>query len=155
MELKSGAFDAGASIPKKHTCDGADLSPPLAWNGVPEGTVSFVLIMDDPDAPPGTWVHWVLFNVSAATSRLEEGLPKTESVLGGARHGACWGVNKFNRVGYHGPCPPPGKPHRYVFTLYALDTMLELPARAGKADVLQAAKAHVLAETTLTGLYGR
>jgi len=155
MELKSTAFDAGAPIPEKHTCDGEDVSPALAWSGVPEGTASFVLIMDDPDAPPGTWVHWVLFNLPAGAATLAEGLPKTETVEGGAVHGTCWGVHEFSRVGYHGPCPPPGKPHRYVFRLYALDTVLDLPPRASKAEVLQAAKGRVLAEAELMGTYGR
>jgi Raf kinase inhibitor-like YbhB/YbcL family protein len=155
MELNSDAFDAGASVPEKHTCDGEDLSPALAWSGTPEGTASFVLIMDDPDAPSGTWVHWVLFNLPADGTTLEEGLPKTETVDGGVRQGACWGVNRFSRVGYHGPCPPPGQTHRYVFRLYALDTMLDLPGRSTQEAVLSAAEGHVLAEAELMGTYGR
>ncbi len=155
MKLTTTAFDGGGSIPAKDTCDGQDVSPPLAWVGAPEGTRAFVLIMDDPDAPPGTWVHWVLFNVPADTTGLKEDLPKTETLADGSAQGACWGVSSFSRVGYHGPCPPPGKPHRYFFRLYALDTPLDLPARASQADVRRAAEGHVLAEAELMGTYGR
>ncbi len=155
MELTTTAFDRGGAIPAEFTCDGTDVSPALSWTGVPEGTKSFVMIMDDPDAPPGTWVHWVLFNLPAGTTELAEGLPRTEQLAGGALQGACWGVKSLSRVGYYGPCPPPGKPHRYYFRLYALDTSLDLAPRASKAEVLAAAQGHVLAEADLMGTYGR
>ena len=155
MDLHTAAFDPGGTIPAEYTCDGRDVSPALAWSDAPEGTRSFVLIMDDPDAPPGTWVHWVLFNLPADTSGLAKGLPKRKALDDGSVHGACWGVSSFSRVGYHGPCPPPGKPHRYFFRLYALDTKLALEPGASKDDVLEAAAGHVLAEAELMGLYGR
>lgn len=155
MDLTTPAFEGGGTIPVRHTCEGEDASPALAWSGAPEGTRSFVLIMDDPDAPPGTWVHWVLFDLPAETTSLAEGVPKDQTLEDGARHGACWGVDSFSRVGYHGPCPPPGKPHRYYFRLYALDTLLELKAGSSKAEVLRAAEGHVLAEAELMGTFGR
>jgi Raf kinase inhibitor-like YbhB/YbcL family protein len=155
MQLTTMAFETGGRIPVRYTCDGEDLSPPLAWSGIPKGTAGFVLIMDDPDAPPGTWVHWVLFDLPSDTKQLAEGLPKTETVEGGGTHGACWGVSSYSRVGYHGPCPPPGSPHRYFFRLYALDAPLGLPAKATKEEVLEAMRGRVLAEAELTGVYGR
>jgi Raf kinase inhibitor-like YbhB/YbcL family protein len=155
MKLSSDAFDAGASIPRRHSCDGEDVSPALHWSGVPEGTKSFALIMDDPDAPPGTWVHWVLYDLAGDATGLPENLPKHERLEGGAVQGACWGVDRFSRVGYHGPCPPPGGPHRYFFRLYALDTARELNPRATKAQLLSAMKGHVLAEAELMGTYSR
>lgn len=155
FSLTSPAFNEGGTIPKKHTCDGPDLSPVLEWKDSPAGTVSFALIMDDPDAPPGTWVHWVAYDLPATTQKLDEGVPKTETLAGGGKQGACWGVNDFSRVGYYGPCPPPGSPHRYYFKLYALDTTLNFPAKATKADVEKAMAGHILAETKLMGQYGR
>jgi Raf kinase inhibitor-like YbhB/YbcL family protein len=155
MELKSSAFEADGRIPVKYTCDGEDLSPPLAWSGAPQGTQSFAMIMDDPDAPPGTWVHWVLYDLPATTRELPEGLPKNETLDDGSVHGICWGVSSFNRVGYYGPCPPPGSPHRYFFKLYALDAKLALDPRATKDDVVKAMEGHVLAKVELVGLYGR
>ena len=155
MELTSSAFSEGQPIPRQHTCDGEDSSPPLRWTGAPEGTRTFALIMDDPDAPVGTWVHWVLYDLPADATELGRGLPKQEKLDSGATHGLCWGVSSFQRVGYHGPCPPPGKPHRYVFKLQALDTLLGLGPRATKDDVLRAAEGHVLAEARLVGTYRR
>jgi Raf kinase inhibitor-like YbhB/YbcL family protein len=155
MNLTSPAFDPGGRIPSRHTCDGEDLSPALAWNGVPEGTRSFALVMDDPDAPPGTWVHWVLYGIGPASRELGEGIAKRPSLPDGARQGLCWGVSSFARVGYYGPCPPPGGPHRYSFRLYALDVELELEAKATKDDLEAAMNGHVLAEAELVGLYGR
>jgi Raf kinase inhibitor-like YbhB/YbcL family protein len=111
--------------------------------------------MDDPDAPPGTWVHWVLYDIPPVQVELEEGVPKNATVEGGASHGVCWGVQSFSRVGYHGPCPPPGPPHRYSFRIYALDSRLELPAKATKEQVERAMSGHVLARAELIGLYGR
>ena len=155
MKLSSTAFPAGGRIPSGYTCDGEDLSPPLVWTEAPRGTRSFALIMDDPDAPSGTWVHWVLYDLPASRSGLEEGVPKSVSLDGGASHGVCWGVRSYSRVGYHGPCPPPGSPHHYSFRIYALDLRLDLPARATKEQVEQAMQGHVLAQAELIGVYGR
>lgn len=155
MKLTSAAFRDGAAIPVRHTCDGEDSSPPLAWSGVPEGTAALALIMDDPDAPAGTWVHWVLYDLPAGAAALPEGLSKGERPPCGGAQGACWGVDEFSRIGYHGPCPPPGRPHRYVFTVYALDAATGLRPRRTKAELLRAIKGRVLAHASLTGLYGR
>lgn len=149
--LTSTAFAEGAAIPVKYTCDGADLSPPLAWTGTPDATKNFALIADDPDAPAGTWVHWVLFNLSGLVHALPESVAKAESVLAGALQGR----NDFKRIGYGGPCPPPGKPHRYHFKLYALDGPLALDAGATKTEVEHAMRDHVLGQAELTGSYGR
>lgn len=155
LQLTSTAFSANETIPKEFTCDGVDDSPPLSWQGAPEKTVAFALIMDDPDAPPGTWVHWVIYDIPKSASQLERAVPKTEKLNSGAQQGLVWGVEEFSRVGYHGPCPPPGKAHRYIFKLYALDAPLKLSPKATKAALLKAMKGHILAETSLTGLYGR
>jgi Raf kinase inhibitor-like YbhB/YbcL family protein len=155
MEIRSPAFDPESKIPDRHTCDGEDLSPALAWSVVPGGARSFVLMMDDPDAPPGTWVHWLLYDLPADRHELPEGLGRSESLVGGGLQGMCWGVESFSRVGYYGPCPPPGLPHRYHFRLYALDSRLGLPPKAEKKQVVDAMKGHVLAEAELVGLYGR
>ena len=139
--LTSTAFSDGAAIPAQYTCDGVDVSPPLAWSGPPPGSGSLALIADDPDAPAGTWVHWVLYNLPADVSELPENIAKVESLdLGGARQGR----NDFRHPGYGGPCPPPGPAHRYFFKLYALDTRLELKAGAQKKDVEAAMEGHVL-----------
>jgi len=151
FELKSQAFQAGDRIPTKYTCEGADVSPPLRWNDPPRGTRSIVLIADDPDAPVGDWVHWVIFNLPENQRDLPESVPTQETFPNGARQG----LNDFMNVGYGGPCPPPGKPHRYYFKLYALDGMLDLKPRATKAKVLEACKGHILAEAQLMGRFGR
>lgn len=155
FNLATPAFDNNGTIPRKYTCDGEDLSPALKWADVPAGTRSFALIMDDPDAPPGTWVHWVIYDIPGDAKGLDEGLPKRETLPNGAKQGLCWGVNDFSKVGYYGPCPPPGKPHRYFFKLYALDTKLALPAKATRSQVETKMKGHVLGETQLIGRYGR
>ncbi len=150
--LSSPSFKEGAAIPIKHTCDGADLSPPLSWSDAPAGTRSFALIADDPDAPAGTWVHWVLYNLPAATRELPENVAKVESLdLGGARQGR----NDSRRPGYAGPCPPPGPAHRYFFKLYALDVALTLKSGAQKKDVEAGMQGHVLATAQLMGTYAR
>ena len=150
--LTSSAFGDGSAIPVTHTCDGVDASPPLAWSGAPAGTRSFALIADDPDAPAGSWVHWVVYNVPAAVSELPENVAKVESLdLGGARQGR----NDFRRPGYGGPCPPPGPAHRYFFTLYALDAPLTLKAGAQRKDVETATEGHVLGRAQLMGTYAR
>ncbi len=151
MEIQSSAFKEGDRIPRKHTCDAEDVSPQLSWTAPPNGTKSLALICDDPDAPVGTWVHWVLFNLSPDTRGLPEAVPDGEQVMGGASHGR----NDFGGLGYGGPCPPPGPAHRYFFKLYAVDTKLALNAGATKADVVQAMKGHILAEGQLMGQYGR
>jgi Raf kinase inhibitor-like YbhB/YbcL family protein len=151
MKLRSPSFGDGEEIPVKFTCDGRNISPPLQWNDAPPGTKSFALICDDPDAPMGTWVHWVLFNLPAAAQELPEHVATRDALANGAKQG----TNDFKRVGYGGPCPPPGKPHRYLFTLHALATELALEPRSTKADLLKAMKGHVLAETSLMGIYER
>ncbi len=151
LQISSAAFSAGETIPKKFTCDGPDVSPHLKWNDPPANTQGIALVMDDPDAPAGTWVHWVLYDVPADARELPEGVPKQEQLSSGARQGR----NDFGKIGYGGPCPPPGKPHRYFFKLYALDTKLGLKAGATKADVERAMKGHILAQAELIGRYGR
>ena len=153
MEFKitSTAFETGAPIPMKHTGEGVDVSPPLKWTEPPEGTKSFALIADDPDAPMGTWVHWVAYNIPPAARQLPEGVPTVDKL----KDGTLQGMNDFGKVGYNGPMPPPGKPHRYFFKLYAVDAAMTLPARASKKDVEKAMKEHILAEVRLMGTYKR
>ncbi len=151
MQIQSSAFKEGATIPKKHTCDGEDISPALSWSAAPAGTKSLVLICDDPDAPVGTWVHWVLFGLRPDTTALPEDVPKKDEVLAGAKQGR----NDFRKIGYGGPCPPAGKPHRYFFKLYAIDVEPQLKVGATKAEVMKAVDGHILAEAQLMGRYGR
>lgn len=151
FQLHAGSFSENQQIPRNFTCDGQDISPMLTWTEPPARTQSFVLIADDPDAPAGTWVHWVVYNLPADSRQLPQGAPKDPEFEGGGRQG----VNDFQKIGYNGPCPPPGKPHRYFFRLYALDSRLDLPSGATKAAVEQAMEGHVLAETRLAGRYGR
>ena len=151
LELSSNSFSSGGNIPRQFTCDAEDRSPELHWSKPPDGTRSIALIADDPDAPVGTWVHWVLFNLPPDTQSLPEGVPKTDSL----ENGASQGTNDFGNVGYGGPCPPPGKPHRYFFKLYALDSPLSLKAGAKKADVERSMKGHILAQGECMGRYGR
>jgi Raf kinase inhibitor-like YbhB/YbcL family protein len=152
FQVRSDAFSEGETIPQKHTCEGADVSPPLAWTGAPEGTAAFALVVDDPDAPVGTWVHWVMFDMPPAVTSLEEGIPATGLLQSGAKQG----INDFKRPGYGGPCPPRGHgAHRYVFTVYALDATVGLKAGATKAELLASMEGHVLAEAELVGTYER
>ena len=151
--LTSPAFSDGGPIPRAHTCDGADLSPPLTWTGAPDGTRQLALIMDDPDAPGRTFVHWVLYRVTPTVTGLASGFPRDAETTKPVA--ARQGVNDFPATGYRGPCPPPGPAHRYVFTLYALGAELTLPPGATKALLLQALQGHVLGETQLTGKFGR
>ena len=151
FSLQSSAFSQGADIPRKFTCDGHDLSPALTWSEPPVGTRSLALIADDPDAPVGVWVHWVLYDLPATVRELHEGVAKEDVLDNGARQGR----NDFGRIGYGGPCPPPGKAHRYFFKLYALDAPTELKPGAAKAELVQAMKGHVLAEAELMGRYKR
>ena len=150
MELKSKVFEPGGLIPAKYTCDGEDISPPLNWSDAPAGTKTFALISDDPDAPVGTWVHWVIWNIPASASALDENLPKSASLPNGAKQG----TTDFRRIGYGGPCPPSGT-HRYFFKLYALDTTLNLPASTTKKDLEKAMQEHSLGQAELIGKYRR
>ncbi len=149
--LGSTSFPNGGKIAQRYTCDGADLSPMLNWDGVPAGTQSFTLIADDPDAPMGTWTHWMIWNIPGKATVLAEGLPKVELLDNGAHQGA----NDFKRIGYGGPCPPPGKPHRYHFRLFALDARLDLKASASRDEVELATKWHILSQTEWIGTYQR
>ena len=155
MQLTSSAFDHEQRIPDRYTCEGEDVSPALSWDGVPDGTSSLALVMDDPDAPPGTWVHWVLYDLPPETRALPESVPADETLADGGTHGACWGVDTFSRLGYHGPCPPPGSPHRYIFKLYALSRRLGLAPKATLDEVMAAMQGSILDETKLIGTYGR
>jgi len=150
MELTSAAFKPGEMIPAKYTCDGPDVSPSLTWSDPPAGTKSLALISDDPDAPVGTWVHWVMWNIPADARALEENVPKKESLPNGTKQG----TTDFRRIGYGGPCPPSGT-HRYFFKLYALDTTLNLPASTAKKDLEKAMQGHILAQAELMGKYRR
>ena len=151
LDLTSAAFTEGDTIPTRYTCDGDDLSPPLSWGAPPAGTGSLALICDDPDAPVGTWVHWVLYDLPPGVTSLAEGIPPDEELAGGGRQGN----NSWPRIGYGGPCPPKGSPHRYVFKLYALDTKLNLSPGATNKELLKAMEGHVLAQGQLIGRYGR
>lgn len=144
MEIESSAFEYQQPIPKKYTCEGENISPPLAFQGIPPGTKSLVLIMDDPDAPRGTFDHWIVWNLSVDTKALAEGakVPKE-------------GLNHFQKIGYGGPCPPPGKAHRYFFKLYALDTLINLPEGSSKKQVEEAMEGHIVGKAELVGTYKR
>jgi Raf kinase inhibitor-like YbhB/YbcL family protein len=150
IQITSSAFEDGGMIPRSYTCDAKDVSPDLAWTGVPEGTKTLVLICDDPDAPVGTWVHWVLFNIPAGETGLAAKIAPDAILGNGARHG----TNDFGRLGYGGPCPPGGT-HRYFFKLYALDIELDLDSGATKAQVEEDMQGHILAEGQLMGRYKR
>lgn len=152
FRITSPAFAHGRSIPVEFTGDGRDRSPELSWTGAPAGTKSFMLICDDPDAPVGTWVHWVVYNINPKLKALPKGVPQAPTDE--ERHLA-QGLNSWKKVGYNGPAPPPGKPHRYFFKLYALDAVLDLPASPTKADVLKAATGHVLGKAAIMGTYQR
>ncbi len=161
LKLTSPAFTEGGTIPKAYTCDGADKSPPLQWSGIPEAARSLVLICDDPDAPAGTWSHWVVFNLPPDVTSLEEGIaaeltaaPEPPPAVKQALRATMQGKNDFGKIGYGGPCPPSGT-HRYVFRLYAVDRSLDVPAGATRAEVLRAIEGHVVAEGKLTGKYAR
>jgi Raf kinase inhibitor-like YbhB/YbcL family protein len=148
--ITSTAFTDGGMIPREYTCDGRDISPPLAWTGVPKGTKSFAIICDDPDAPMGTWVHWVLFNIPVNVNGLSPSIPPDKVLKNGAKHG----INDFRKFGYGGPCPPGGT-HRYYFKIYALDTELIQGPGLTKAELLKAMKNHILSEGQIMGRYKR
>ncbi len=150
IKVTSSAFEEGQMIPAKYTADGEDVSPPLEWEGTPDGTASIVLISDDPDAPVGTWVHWVIYDMPPDVRSLPEGVEAEERLENGGVHG----TTDFHRLGYGGPAPPSGT-HRYYFKVYALDKMLELGPGATKGEVEKAMKRHILAEGQLMGTYKR
>ncbi len=145
LTVTSSAFAYGEPIPVRYTCDGANVSPPLSWSGAPSHTRAFVLIVDDPDAPMGTWLHWLIYDIPATTHELAEGASDVGVV----------GLNSWQQPGYGGPCPPPGKPHRYFFRLYALDSPLNLPPGASRQEVERAMQGHVLAQGEWMGTYRR
>lgn len=149
MPMTSIAFARGQPIPDKYTGQGEDLSPPLQWSGAPAQTQSLALICDDPDAPVGTFTHWVIYNIPSTTAAFTENVPKIATLTDGTKQGK----NSFGNIGYNGPAPPPGKTHHYCFRLYALDTVLNLDPGAEKSAVLDAMKGHVLAEGELMGTY--
>jgi len=151
FELSSSAFTAGQAIPQQHTCDGADRSPPLRWKDAPAAAKSLALIAEDPDAPGATWTHWVLYDLPASVAELPEGVPRDATLPSGGKQG----LNDFRKTGYGGPCPPPGKPHRYFFRLYALDAPSGLEPGAKKDQLRHAIEGHVLAHTELMGTYQR
>jgi len=150
MKIESPQISNGAMIPASYTCDGKDISPPLTWKDAPSGTKSFALISDDPDAPMGTWVHWVVYNIPPSVTSLEENIPREKEL----KNGTMQGSNSWPRIGYGGPCPPGGT-HRYYFKLYALDTMLDLKPGVDKNQLLKAMAGHILADAQLMGKYKR
>ncbi len=150
MKILSPAFQHEGMIPDKFSCKGKDISPMLKWENAPAGTKSFVLVCDDPDAPMGTWDHWLLFNIPASVTELPEGVPAQAELPNGARHGK----NSWGRKDYGGPCPPGGT-HRYFFKFYALDTLLDLKPGASKKELLKAMQGHILAQTELMGKFKR
>ena len=151
LVVQSDAFQAEGTIPQLYTCDGDDLSPPLAWSDPPAGTQSLALIFDDVDAPARTWVHWVLFNIPTSVRALPEGMMADPSMDGLGTSGS----NSWGNLGYGGPCPPEGAPHRYTFRLYALDVLLDLEAGASRAELDEAMEGHILGAGQLMGYYGR
>ena len=151
LQLTSTAFQEGQPIPRQYTGDGQNISPPLKWQDPPAGTRSLALICEDPDAPRGTFTHWLIFNLPAEARELSEGIPAETTLT----NGAAQGTNDFGKAGYGGPKPPPGKPHRYIFKLYALDRPLDVQPGATKAQLLAAMKGQVLGEAQLLGTYAR
>jgi Raf kinase inhibitor-like YbhB/YbcL family protein len=150
LEIHSSAFENGGNIPARYTRDGENISPPLTWTDVPVKTQSFVLIVDDPDAPVGDWVHWLAWNIPANTTSLAEGLSTAPKLASGMQQG----VTDYGTTGYDGPCPPSGT-HRYFFKLYAVDVVLDVPSTIKKQGLEQAMKGHALAQAVLVGKYSR
>ncbi len=147
LTLSSGSFEPDHEIPMKYTCDGLDISPQLSWDGAPESTESFTLIMDDPDAPSGTFTHWVIYNIAASRNELPEGVTAEKIV----KKGCSQALNDFRMAGYGGPCPPPGKPHHYHFKLYALNTVLDVPSGMSRRAIEAAMKGRVLRKRRSSG----
>jgi Raf kinase inhibitor-like YbhB/YbcL family protein len=150
LQLTSGSFEADAAIPAKYTCDGEDVSPALLWNDPPPATKSFALVVDDPDAPNGTVVHWLIYDIPADSHGLQEGVPRDKKL----RDGTLQGRNSHGKIGYSGPCPPHGSVHHYFFKLYALDEATNLKPKATKPELEQAMKAHILGKAQLIGRFG-
>ncbi len=150
--ISSASFSNGGDIPRKFTCDGDDISPALSWTSPPAGTQSLALVADDPDAPVGTWTHWVVFDLPPSSTGLPENAPKIERL---PNAGGIQGLNDFKKIGYGGPCPPPGKPHRYFFKLYALDRQLKLKPGATKRELEKAMQGHILGQSEWIGKYHR
>jgi Raf kinase inhibitor-like YbhB/YbcL family protein len=151
FEITSEAFKNGGTLPLEFTCSGKGISPPLSWSGAPPGTKSLVLVCEDPDAPAGLYTHWILYNLPAAAIALPPAIPSQPVLLDGSRHG----LNSAGRMDYKAPCPPPGKPHRYIFRLYALDTVLALNAPVSHEVLNRALTGHILAEGELVSKFGR
>lgn len=151
LTVLSAAFALNDFMPDRYTCMGINISPPISWSAAPAGTQSIAVIVEDPDAPTGIWTHWVMFNLPPETISLPENVPPVVKL----ESGAIQGINDFRRVGYGGPCPPPGRPHRYVFKVFALDAMLELGPNMRRPDVLKAMEGHILAQGEITGIYKR
>ncbi len=151
LTLTSHAITPGAAIPAEFACTGGDRSPELAWSGAPKSTATFALIVDDPDAPGGTFFHWVAYNIPASRTSLPAGVPQNAEIPGGGKQG----MNSFGHLGYNGPCPPPGKTHHYRFHLYALDSALNVSDKADGAAIQSAIKGHVVADAELTGTFQR
>ena len=151
LSLESTAFLNGGIIPVRHTCDGDDISPPLNWSGVPEGTKCFALVCDDPDAPVMTWVHWIVYAIPAEKRSLPEDVKRTKQLPDGTRQG----TNSWKRIGYGGPCPPRDSTHRYLFKLYAVGRVVDLGPGAEKKELLRAIEGSVLAHAELMGIYRR
>ncbi len=152
--LKSNTFQDGDWIPSKYTCDGDDISPNIYWDDVPEGTQSFAIICDDPDAPVGVWDHWIIYDIPDTIKSLDENVDRQSSVLSEPLKGALQGVNSWNRIGYGGPCPPGGSPHRYFFKIYALDTFIK-KQKLNKKELIKEMEDHILGEAQLMGKYKR
>jgi len=151
LRLTSPAFRDGGAMPPRYTSDGLDLSPPLEWSGAPSATRSFCLVVEDPDAPGGTWVHWLVYGMPATQTRLEEAVPRAHHLAGGVRQGR----NGYGRIGWGGPSPPPGAPHRYYFELRALDDVPRLGPGASREELERATHGHVLERAQIVALYGR
>lgn len=151
LSVSSPAFSEGGKIPPEYTCEGDDISPQLDWVGIPKEAKALALIVDGPDAPGGVFTHWVIFNIPPDSSGLSKAIPSIPEFP----NGTLQGENDFGKTGYGGPCPPPGKTHRYRFILYALDEKLDLAAGSSKNQVLNATKRHILSHCQLTGTYQR
>lgn len=151
LTFESASFTQDSAIPALYTCEGSDISPQLAWSRPPQGTKSFALIVEDPDAMYKPWTHWVVFNIPEGSAGFPQNFAHDETFSDGTRQG----VNDSGDTGYGGPCPPPGKPHRYYFRLYALDTILDLRGRVTKDQLLRAIRGHVLEQAELMGTYQR
>ena len=151
FSITSASFKPGGSIPRDFTADGRDVSPALSWVSAPDGTQSLALICDDPDAPVGTWVHWVIWNLPASTKGLAQGIQQSRTLTDGSAQGK----NDFGRIGYGGPSPPPGKPHRYFFRLYALKEKLTLAPGASRRELEKAMTGKVIASAEMFATYGR